>query len=99
MENFISTVISIIIWILKNILWINILLAILVVFFERRDPKSTWLWLMIFFFLPGIGFIFYLLAGQDLKKRNMFKLKEERKISSTITKLTLDLFFQKKLPI
>ena len=77
MENFISTVISIIIWILKNILWINILLAILVVFFERRDPKSTWLWLMIFFFLPGIGFIFYLLAGQDLKKRNMFKLKEE----------------------
>lgn len=30
-------------WFLKNILWLNILFAILLVFFERRNPTTTWL--------------------------------------------------------
>ncbi|WP_352404892.1 PLDc N-terminal domain-containing protein, partial [Sporanaerobacter acetigenes] len=64
-------------WIVDNILLINILLAILLVFFERRNPTITWLWLMILFFLPGIGFLIYLFLGQDLRKKKMFKIKEE----------------------
>lgn len=64
-------------WIFKNILWINILLAILLVFFERRNPTSTWLWLMVLTFLPGIGFLLYLFIGQDLSKKKLFKIKEE----------------------
>ncbi len=38
----------------------NMLFAIAIVFFERRDPKSVWAWLLLLFFLPGIGFVFYL---------------------------------------
>lgn len=64
-------------WVVENIVWINILLAILLVFFERRDPTSTWLWLMVFTFLPGIGFILYLFLGQDLSRKNMFKSSME----------------------
>lgn len=62
--------------IIDNLLWINILLGVLLVFFERRNPTSTWLWLMVLTFLPGIGFILYLFLGQDLSKKKMFKSKE-----------------------
>lgn len=64
-------------WIFGNLIWINILLAILLIFFERRNPTSTWLWIMVLTFLPGIGFILYLFIGQDLSKKKMFKAKEE----------------------
>jgi len=64
-------------WIFSNLIWINILLGILLVFFERRNPTTTWLWLMVLMFLPGIGFILYLFLGQDLSKKRLFKTKEE----------------------
>lgn len=64
-------------WIFKNLIWINILLGILLVFFERRNPTSTWLWLMVLMFLPGIGFILYLFLGQDLSKSRMFQTKKD----------------------
>ncbi len=64
-------------WISSSLIWVNILLAILLIFFERRDPTSTWLWIMILTFLPGIGFILYLFIGQDLSKQRLFKVKEE----------------------
>ncbi len=69
--------INIFVWIIKNILIINIFLAMLLVFFERRNPTSTWLWLMVLTFLPGLGFILYLFIGQDLSKKKMFRTKEE----------------------
>lgn len=63
-------------WVFQNILWINIIFAILLVFFERRNPTSTWLWVMVLTFLPGIGFFLYLFLGQDLSKKRLFKSKE-----------------------
>ena len=62
--------------IFSNLLWLNIILGIILVFFERRNPTTTWLWLMVLTFLPGIGFILYLFLGQDLSKQKMFKVKE-----------------------
>jgi len=64
-------------WIFSNLIVINIILAIILVFFERRNPTSTWLWLMTLVFLPVIGFILYLFLGQDMSKKKMFKTKEE----------------------
>jgi len=64
------------IWIFKNIFWINIIFAILLVFFERRNPTATWLWVMVLTFLPGLGFVLYLFVGQDLSKKRLFKTKE-----------------------
>ena len=58
-------------------LWIwNMMFAVIIVFFERRDPKSVWAWLMLLFFIPMLGFVFYLLIGQNMRKRKMFRLKE-----------------------
>lgn len=54
----------------------NLLFAVIIVFFQRRDPKSVWAWLLLLFFIPGLGFVFYLLLGVDMHKRKMFKIKE-----------------------
>lgn len=55
---------------------INIILAIVIVFFERRDPRSLWAWLLLLWFMPGLGFFLYLIIGQDMRKSKMFKNKE-----------------------
>lgn len=57
------------------LIW-NFIFAVIIVFFQRRDPKSVWGWLLLLYFLPGLGFVFYLLCGQDFHKRKMFRAKE-----------------------
>ncbi len=63
-------------WLLQNIIIINLFLSILIVFFQRRDPRSVWTWLFALNFIPVFGVVFYLLFGQDLKKSKMFRIKE-----------------------
>lgn len=63
--------------IFSNLLWINMVLGLVLIFFERRNPTSTWLWIMALTFLPGIGFILYLFIGQDLSKKKLFKTRLE----------------------
>ncbi|MDS1030506.1 cardiolipin synthase [Bacillota bacterium LX-D] len=63
--------------ILNELFIINIFLAILLVFFERRNPRNTLTWLMVLLFIPIAGFILYLFLGQDLRKRKLFNLKSE----------------------
>lgn len=60
----------------EHILWVNLLLVLAVIFFERRNPKSVWAWLLLLYFLPVIGFLFYLLVGVDLRNRKRFQVKE-----------------------
>ena len=67
------------------ITFINLLLGVAIVFFERKSPKSVWAWLLLLYFLPVVGFVFYLLLGADMKKRKMFRIKEvEDHISEAI---------------
>ena len=54
----------------------NMLFAIIIVFFERKEPRSVWAWLLLLYFVPILGFIFYLLIGTDLHKRKIFRIKE-----------------------
>lgn len=57
---------------------LNILLAIAIIFLERRNIGATWAWLMLLLLLPGFGFVIYLLFGQNLSKRKMYKIKVEQ---------------------
>lgn len=75
MDN-ISVIWKIITYIMGSLIFWNMFFAIVIVFFERRDPRSVWAWLLLLFFLPGVGFIFYLLLGVDMHKRKMFRAKE-----------------------
>ncbi|WP_243291301.1 cardiolipin synthase [Bacillus sp. FJAT-47783] len=56
---------------------LNILLAGAIIFLERRNVAATWAWLLILFFLPVVGFILYVIFGQNLSKRKIFKFTSE----------------------
>ena len=55
----------------------NIFFSFSLIFIERKDPSTTWAWLMIMIILPGIGFIIYLLLGQNFSRARLFKEKKE----------------------
>lgn len=63
-------------WLMEHLLYINLILSIMIVFFQRRDPKSVWTWLLLLYFVPVFGFFFYLIFAQDLHKNKMFRVKE-----------------------
>ncbi len=74
-------------WTMDNLLVLNAILAIVIVFFQRRDPKTVWTWLLVLYFIPVLGFILYLFLGQNLHKRKMFRMKEmEDSLNSQIQK-------------
>lgn len=85
MENALEITKEILTFLMRH-LWIwNMLFAVVIVFFERRDPKSVWAWLMLLFFIPLLGFVLYLLLGQNMRKQKMFRLKEvEDQLSEAI---------------
>lgn len=57
--------------------WLDLVLALFVVFKERKNPTSTMLWVMVILTFPIIGFLIYLLFGVDLSKSKMFQDKDE----------------------
>ena len=63
--------------ILTAILVLNVIFAVTIVFFERKNPTAAMAWLMVLFFLPPIGFFLYLLFGQNYTRQRMFVIKEE----------------------
>lgn len=72
-------------FVFDHLVFFNLILAVMIVFFQRRNPKTVWTWLMLLFFIPILGFIFYLLIGTDMHKRKMFKVKEiEDKLNEAI---------------
>lgn len=74
-------------FIFSHLYLLNIVLAIIVVFFQRKDPTSVWAWLMLLYFIPVLGFIFYLFLGTDMHKRKMFRTKEiEDRLNEAIRK-------------
>lgn len=59
---------------------LNIILAITVIFLERKDASSTWAWILVLFFLPLLGFILYLLLGRQLRKKHLFRWDGQKDI-------------------
>jgi len=74
------------------IITLNIFLAIVLIFLERRDASSTWAWLMVLFFIPILGFLIYLLLGRQLRKKHLFRWEGRDKIG--IDKLMCYFLFQ-----
>ena len=68
---------------------INIISAISLIFIERKEPTTTWAWLLVLMILPGIGFLLYLIFGQNLSRQKLFREKkviDERKSRELIEK-------------
>lgn len=63
-------------FIMEHLVIINILLSLVIIFFQRRSPLTVWTWLLILYFIPILGFVLYLVLGQDYHKSRMFRAKE-----------------------
>lgn len=54
---------------------LNSIFSLSLIFIERKNPTTTWAWLLILLILPGFGFILYLMFGQNLSRQKIFKEK------------------------
>lgn len=63
-------------FLLAVILALNVVFAVTIVFFERRNPTATTAWLVVLFLLPPVGFALYLFFGQNYTRQRMFVVKE-----------------------
>lgn len=52
---------------------INIILTIVIVFLERKNPQSTYAWLLFLWMIPILGFVFYWFLSQNLTRRKIYK--------------------------
>lgn len=78
---------------------LNIVLAGFVVFLERRDVGATWAWLLVLFFIPVLGFVLYLIFGQNLSRKKIFEWKDKNKIGiMEITDYQIQLLKQGEFP-
>ncbi len=59
-----------------NLIYINLIFSIAVVFFQRKEPQAVWAWILVLYFVPIAGFVFYILVGTDMYKQKIFRTKE-----------------------
>ncbi|UOR11111.1 cardiolipin synthase [Halobacillus amylolyticus] len=59
-------------YVLSTTLVLNVILALAIIFLERRDASSTWAWLMVLLFIPIAGFFLYLIFGRKLSNKEIF---------------------------
>lgn len=85
--------------VMKNILFlifeVNILVSIIVIILERKNPEKTIAWLAIFILLPPFGLIAYIFLGRNWKKHklnNEISIKIEKLINEAIKKLEDDTY-------
>ncbi len=70
---------SILSTVLGALFFINIILAIFIIFFERQSPSTTLAWLMILVFIPIVGFILYLIFNQNFSRKKMFYWEDQKR--------------------
>lgn len=75
---------------LSVVLIINFILTFIIIFLERKNPQSTYAWLLLLWMIPAVGFIFYLLFSQNLARRKIFKMYSDE------VELTNSLILQQK---
>lgn len=84
-------------WLMDHLVFINILFSIIIIFFQRKEPTTVWAWLLVLYFIPILGFILYLVLGQDYRKDRMFKMKGiEGDVKSAVRKQE-ESIYRKKL--
>ncbi len=68
-------------YILWNIFYFGaILFAILVVLLENKNPVKTIAWILVIWFLPVIGIVFYIFFGRDTRKTRIIGKKSYNRL-------------------
>src|SRR6476660_7242876 len=67
---------------------INLLFAVPIIFLERRNIGVTWAWLILLLLLPVVGFLFYIMFGQNLARQKVYRIrpKTQRYVREMVVK-------------
>lgn len=52
----------------------NIIIALTIIFLERKNPSATLAWIMILFLVPVVGIVFYFLFSQNIARQKIFRM-------------------------
>ena len=55
---------------------INIVIALTIIFLERKNPSATLAWIMILFLVPIVGIVFYFLFSQNIARQKIFRMTQ-----------------------
>lgn len=59
-----------------EVLWVlSLIIVIILIFFERSEPRTIAMWIAVLLLLPGFGFFIYLCFGQTFYTNRQFALK------------------------
>ena len=65
---------------------VDFIIALTIIFLERKNPSATLAWIMVLFLLPVAGIILYLLFSQNIARKKIFRLSrfEEQTIENAL---------------
>lgn len=55
---------------------VNFIIALTIIFLERKNPSATLAWIMILFLVPVAGIIFYFLLSQNIARQKIFRMSK-----------------------
>lgn len=56
---------------------LNTIIALGLIFIDRKTPSATLAWIMVMFLLPYVGLILYLILSQNIARRKIYKISKE----------------------
>ena len=48
---------SILDYVFSHLIFINLILSVIIIFFQRKEPQSVWGWLLLLYFIPILDLI------------------------------------------
>ncbi len=56
---------------------INFIIAVGIIFFDKKTPVATLAWLMILFLVPIVGLVLYIIFSQHIARLKIYKLSDQ----------------------
>lgn len=64
-------------WWAIPLLILNMIIAIGLIFFGKKNPSETMAWIMVLFFIPVFGLLLYIFFAQNMSRKKLYKASKE----------------------
>ncbi|WP_425757434.1 cardiolipin synthase [Ihubacter sp. rT4E-8] len=58
---------------------VNLIIALTIIFLERKNPAATLAWILVLYVLPILGIFLYLMLSQNISRQKIYRLSEHEK--------------------
>ncbi len=63
------------------IYFVDLLIALTIIFLERKNPSASLAWILVLFLFPVLGIFFYIMLSQNISRQKIYRLSErEQKV-------------------